>query len=259
MQTAVILLLLLACAGLFTLIEHGRNPARADWWINLQAWLLGTLVAINIQPLFEISGLPSLLQGPTLPFWIAFPIFVLVGDLAEYLFHRAQHRIPFLWAMHSLHHSDPEMSALTTQRHFWGDQLIKTVTVWSLAAMVTHPTPAMVWGNILLSLWNFGIHSRLRIDLGRWSWMVNAPAYHRRHHSRLPEHFDSNFAALFPIFDVIFGSYHRPEGFPPTGLDRAPRNLRDLLIWPLIWDKAETKEPAREAPALAEAPTLTEA
>ena len=43
----------------------------------------------------------------------------------------ASHRIPALWAMHSLHHSDPEMTALTTNRHFWGDQLIKALTIWS--------------------------------------------------------------------------------------------------------------------------------
>jgi sterol desaturase/sphingolipid hydroxylase (fatty acid hydroxylase superfamily) len=243
MQLIVANLIMLSVALALTLVEHGRGPARTDWRINLQAWLVGALVAINLQPLFQISGLPSLLNGAALPFWIGFPVFLVISDLGEYLYHRAQHRVPFLWAMHSLHHSDPEMSALTTQRHFWGDQLIKTLTIWTIAALIITPTPAMAWAYALVSLWNFFTHSRLRVDLGRWSWAINTPAYHRRHHSRLPEHFDSNFAALFPVFDVICRSYHQPDGFPPTGLDHAPQNLREVLAWPLHWNRPKQAAP----------------
>jgi len=32
---------------------------------------------------------------------------------------------------------------------------------------------------------------------------------------------------------VIAGSYHRPDGFPPTGLDERPSKIGDVLIWPL--------------------------
>jgi sterol desaturase/sphingolipid hydroxylase (fatty acid hydroxylase superfamily) len=222
-----------ALVAALTLIEQWRNPARSDWWINLQAWVISLLVGLTILPLFRPGGLPSLLDGAALPFWIGFPIFFVASDLGEYLFHRAQHRIPFMWAMHSLHHSDPEMSALTTQRHFWADQLLKGLTIWAAAGMVVAPTPAILAAAVLVNMWHFVVHSRLRIDLGRWSWLVNAPAYHRRHHSVLPEHHDSNFAAFFPVFDVICGSYYRPAGFPPTGLDRAPRRLHELIAWPL--------------------------
>jgi sterol desaturase/sphingolipid hydroxylase (fatty acid hydroxylase superfamily) len=36
----------------------------------------------------------------------------------------------------------------------------------------------------------------------------------------LPEHQDKNFADALPIFDIIFGTYHRPalDEFPHTGL-----------------------------------------
>lgn len=222
---------MLVALGL-TAIEHLRRPAQTDWLLNLQAWATRLLVTVIVLPVFRIAGLPSLLDGAALPFWLGFPVFLVVMDLAEYLFHRAQHRVPLLWAMHSLHHSDPEMSALTTERHFWADQLFKSVTVWAAALLVIAPTAEMVGLFAVISLWNFVSHSRLRLDLGRWSWLLNTPAYHRRHHSRLPEHFDSNFAALFPLFDVIAGSYHRPDGFPPTGLSRAPQNWREMATWP---------------------------
>ena len=112
-----------------TLLEIRRGAPRGDWVINLQAWALYVLVAVSMLPLFQWWRGASLLDGSTLPFWAAFPIFLLVTDLGEYLFHRAQHKVPLLWSMHSLHHSDPEVSALTTNRHFWADQLIKSVTI----------------------------------------------------------------------------------------------------------------------------------
>src|SRR6185437_7825233 len=47
---------------------------------------------------------------------VAIPCYALTMDAGEYLFHRAQHRIPFLWAMHSLHHSDPAVNISTAPR-----------------------------------------------------------------------------------------------------------------------------------------------
>ncbi|HEY1217243.1 MAG TPA: sterol desaturase family protein, partial [Bryobacteraceae bacterium] len=52
----------------------------------------------------------------------AFLLYTLTVDFHEYLFHRAQHRLPVLWAMHSLHHSDTALNASTTTRHYWAEQ-----------------------------------------------------------------------------------------------------------------------------------------
>lgn len=219
------------------LAERWAGAPPADGWRNVQAWALQSGVAVGgLQVIHSWTG-PALIDARRLPFWAGLLIFFVVKDLGEYLFHRAQHRIPVLWAMHSLHHCDPEVTVLTTQRHFWGDQLVKQVTIWSAALMVISPTDAILGSYGIISLWNLFAHCDVRADLGRWSWVVNCPAFHRRHHSCLPEHFNSNFAAILPIFDVIFGTYRRPEGFPPTGLPRAPANFAELVIWPLIWNR----------------------
>ncbi len=234
-----------------TAIEFLFRRARTDWLINVQAWFLILFASVTMGSMFTISFLPTLLDGAQLPFWLGFVIFLFVSDLGEYLFHRAQHRIPLLWAMHSLHHSDPEMSALTTQRHFWADPLLKAITIYPVTLMIIKPTPAIIGVILTVALWNFLTHSRLRVDLGRWSWLINTPAYHRRHHSSLPEHYDSNFAALFPIFDVIAGSYRRPDGFPPTGLDHRPTNLQHLATWPLHFANASAEQAAEPTPQTA--------
>ena len=227
--------------GVLVLLELRRAEA-GDWWINLQSWAISTGVALALLPLIPAWRAHGLIDAGAMPLWAGLAVFVVARDLAEYVYHRLQHRIPALWAMHSLHHSDPAMSALTTNRHFWGDQLIKQVTVWSLAAMLVTPTPMIIVGYSLISLWNYYVHSALPGDFGRLSWLVNSPDYHRRHHSSNPEHFDSNFAALFPIFDVIARSYHRPTGRPQTGFDVRPRGMADLVLWPLRQTQPATTE-----------------
>ncbi|MDE2405048.1 MAG: sterol desaturase family protein [Sphingomonadales bacterium] len=231
-------------AGAIFAAEWLQGSRGTDWWRNLQAWFLCRLAAITALPLFPLwaSEKWSLIDGSALPFWIAFPILVVARDLGEYLFHRAQHSVPFLWAMHSLHHSDPDMMVLTTQRHFWGDQFLKELTIWPAALLVISPTPALLFAWSLLTMWNFALHSSIPLDFGRFSWVLNSPEYHRRHHSIDPAHYNSNFAALLPIWDVVFGGYHRAEGHPRTGMPRKPESLWELAVWPLIWDRAPTGE-----------------
>src|SRR5437763_996500 len=66
----------------------------------------------------------------------------------------------------------------------------------------------------------FSNHSSMRYELERFSFLIVSTQTHRIHHSRLPEHFDKNFAAWFPIWDIIFGTYYAPKKgeFPPTGV-----------------------------------------
>lgn len=223
--------------GLF-IGEWLSGQRRTDWWRNFQIWFLARIPAISMLPLLPNWGHWSMLRGADMPLWLGAPLFVLVSDCGEYLFHRAQHYVPFMWAMHSLHHSDPDMAAHTATRHFWGDAFLKQLTIWPATLFIIAPTPQMLMIMGWVGMWNIPVHSGLRLNLGRMSWLISSPAYHRRHHSSLPEHYNSNFAAIFPIFDVIFGSYHPPEGWPATGMPRRPQTLGELIIWPLIWNRA---------------------
>jgi sterol desaturase/sphingolipid hydroxylase (fatty acid hydroxylase superfamily) len=111
------------------------------------------------------------------------------------------------------------------------------VTVWlAVGLLFRAPAPiGLIYG--LLTLYNFVIHSNTRLDFGRWSWLLNAPAYHRLHHSASAEHFDVNFAALLPIFDVVTGAYRpaRTGERPATGLDTGerPTTAAEVALWPV--------------------------
>jgi sterol desaturase/sphingolipid hydroxylase (fatty acid hydroxylase superfamily) len=162
--------------------------------------------------------------------------FTVVMDFSEYVFHRLQHRVPTLWAMHSFHHSDEAMNVSTTTRHFWAEQAIKAVTIYLLVGLLFQASPPVISAYGMISLCNFFFHMNVPVGFGRGWLLLNSPQYHRVHHSSLSEHQDRNFAALFPIFDAIFQTAHRPQPkeFPPTSLHDhdMPRSIIEAIIWP---------------------------
>ena len=167
---------------------------------------------------------------------VAIPCYALAMDGGEYLFHRAQHRIPLLWAMHSLHHSDPAVNVSTAPRHFWGEMLLKSVTIYVLIGLVFKTNAVVVAAYTFFGLYNYVLHMNLRLGFGRWQPLLNSPQFHRLHHSALPEHHNCNFNQFFPVFDVIFRTYRRPrhDEYPPTGLvdGDVPLKLSNMLLWP---------------------------
>jgi sterol desaturase/sphingolipid hydroxylase (fatty acid hydroxylase superfamily) len=167
---------------------------------------------------------------------MASTIQALLRPCREYLFHRAQHRIPALWAMHSLHHSDPDMNISTTARHFWAEHALKSLTVYLAVGLIFKANPTILGGYGLIGFYNYFAHMKVRVGFGRFSMLLNAPLYHRIHHSMNPADENLNFAALFPIFDVIWGSYRAPARHecPATGLAsrETPASLLEAVFWP---------------------------
>jgi len=89
---------------------------------------------------------------------------------------------------------------------------------------------------------SYFIHLNSRISLGPLTPIIAGPQTHRIHHSKLPEHIDKNFAAIFPLWDVIFGTYYHPKRgeCPPCGLasGETVHSFRYALLMPFItWVK----------------------
>jgi sterol desaturase/sphingolipid hydroxylase (fatty acid hydroxylase superfamily) len=164
-------------------------------------------------------------------------VYLVAMDGMEYLFHRAQHKIPLLWSMHALHHSDAYFSVSTTIRHFWMDRLLKMLTIYLIAGCIFKVSPIILTIYGIFNYYNYVLHLDVGLAFGRWSWLLNAPRYHRLHHSRVPGDENCNFAALLPIFDVLTGAYRkpRPGEHPPTGLadEPGPASVMEALVWPL--------------------------
>jgi sterol desaturase/sphingolipid hydroxylase (fatty acid hydroxylase superfamily) len=171
--------------------------------------------------------------------WFPFSVVVtiLAMDLYSYLLHRAQHKIPALWAMHSLHHSAEALSIVTGARHFWFEDVI-TTGIFPVMGIIFYIPPEILTTVSLIYLVPDGLltHLNVRMSLGRFALVVNNPQYHRIHHSLEPQHFNKNFCKMLPLFDVIFGTAWCPgkDEFPRTGLaDEKATGFLDGLIWPV--------------------------
>ena len=216
--------------------QHGEwiNNAAAVLLLSLSQVLIGVVWATSETRL--VNGLGGgLVDLRALPWFVGAAVYVVAMDLGEYAFHRAQHAFPWLWALHSLHHSDRGLNVTSTSRHFWLDPALKSVSIWLAVALMFKVSPSALTCYFVVSFYNLFSHANLRLGFGGLSWLWNSPQYHRLHHSTDETHYNANFAALLPIFDVLAGAYHRPRGgeFPPTGLEDRAAGPLEVMVWPI--------------------------
>jgi sterol desaturase/sphingolipid hydroxylase (fatty acid hydroxylase superfamily) len=216
---------------------------KLNWKITFSNLLLAPAFAAFIVLLtitfVSVAGLPRL-SASTSEISIGIPLVDIflqgtvifltacfLGDFSYYWWHRAQHKMPFLWELHKLHHSDENLNTTTIYRsHFLepaGQSLVKGLTIGLIFDTTEIPQTvlAIVAGGLLPVVWDYFIHANVRIDaLNRLLPFFSVPQYHWIHHSKLPEHQDKNFAIWLPMYDIAFGSYYRPriDEYPQTGL-----------------------------------------
>jgi sterol desaturase/sphingolipid hydroxylase (fatty acid hydroxylase superfamily) len=157
------------------------------------------------------------------PGWLIIPLTVVAMDAANWLAHYADHRLGFLWRFHALHHSQEELSVLTS---FRAHPLMHT-TGFILAAVpvvVLMPTraiaPVVITVYVCLGTLQ---HANLRWTFGPLGRVIVSPAYHRFHHAPDVQH--HNLGVVLTIWDVLAGRARFParsDATGRTGLDGRP-------------------------------------
>ena len=174
---------------------------------------------------------------------------VLWMDLVSYAIHVVFHRIPVLWRVHRLHHSDPDVDFTTARRHHPFEPLLGSLlTALAVLAAGAPPLSLLLWWtmNGVFALFQHG-NLALPGGLDRvLRWVVVTPAMHRVHHSALQPETDSNYGQVFPWWDRLFRTYcARPKGGyagMTLGLEsfRAPKEqyFHRLLLQPFLTTEA---------------------
>jgi len=168
------------------------------------------------------------------PFWLQCIEILLLSDFVDYWTHRGLHRGP-LWRIHAIHHSPEEMNWISSSRvHPLNDLITRScqllpILLFGFAAL------AIVSVVPLVSFYVMFLHANLKWSFGPFRWILVSPAYHRWHHASDEEGIDKNFAGIFPIWDVLFGTAHFPRHLPQNyGLrgDQIPESLAAHLLFP---------------------------
>lgn len=244
---SVVVLLLTVLGG--TLLEHAwpaerHQPAR-NTVLNVAYGILSGYLRLGMAPAIGIAV--TLLIDRLGGGWIRLPadgwpllgsvlVYLLFIDFLEFAFHRAQHAVPFLWAMHSFHHSDPAMNVSTAARNYWMELPIKALFVYPIAAIVFSVPSSVLAIYAGTTIWHSVNHLNVRWRLPIPWFILNNPQFHRVHHSLRPEHHGKNFSPYFPIWDVLGGTACAPEPgeHPATGLAEEPEPVAflDAVVWP---------------------------
>lgn len=164
---------------------------------------------------------------------------LLFADLITYWVHRASHR-GWLWRIHALHHSTESLDWLSAARvHPLNEALNRVVLAVPLLALGFEPGHFAALAPVL-GLHGLFLHASVGWDFGPLRLVIASPCFHRWHHARDVQ--GVNFAGLFPVWDLIFGTLHLPRHQQPTrfGIDGPPPppGLFAQLAWPFRWPHA---------------------
>lgn len=194
-------------AGLFSslayVVSHQVEAGLNEWLADFKGRGAG-----------EIGGLAATL------------FLALMADFGLFFSHYLQHKIPWLWEFHKVHHSAEVMTPITVFRMHPVDDLLAfgmggllsgAALGWIHFLMGDQAVLYNVGGtNIILILFYLAGYN-LRHSHVWWSWgpvlsrIFISPAQHQIHHSDAPQHFDKNMGFTFSIWDGLFGTLYVPK------------------------------------------------
>lgn len=202
------------------------------------------MIAAMLLPIYLLMGRSlewqNILMGygwaAQLPLWLQGLIMIVVGDAIGYWTHRLQHAEP-LWDFHAVHHSPESMDWLTAVRlHPVNDIISRVCQASPLLILGFSPLAVDLYAAFLSSYVAF-IHANVRWNYGPFRYVLASPVFHRWHHTKDEEGLGKNFAGLFPIFDVVFGTFYMPQDEQPKNFgiygDPLPENFWAHLLYPL--------------------------
>ncbi len=205
--------------------------------------VIHTLLAIVIVKLSDWC----LASGFGLVYWLKANVLmtVIIGvlalDFSSWLVHWVMHKNKFLWRFHLIHHSDNNVDVTTGLRHHPGDSLLRGIFFLLLIFISGAPMYSVMIYQTLLVFSTAFTHAN--ISLPRWvdkalSYILVSPNMHKVHHHWKQPFTDSNYGAVFSIWDRLFYTFKKLQPREiHYGLDRFYPNendedLDDLLAYP---------------------------
>ncbi len=196
-------------------------------------FVLHVTVVVALMTLFSVAFAFLLehravwLAGPwttRLPTALVVSLTFVLMDGANWVAHWADHRVAALWRLHALHHSQEELSVLTSFRahplsHLPGF-LLASVPAFALTGH-RGVAPQLVIAYVCLGTIP---HANVRWAYGPLGWLLVSPSYHRLHHAA-DGPAGMNLGVVLTGWDVLAGRARFPDRgrpVPPTGLAGRP-------------------------------------
>ncbi|MBW2242877.1 MAG: sterol desaturase family protein [Deltaproteobacteria bacterium] len=144
--------------------------------------------------------------------WVQLPLLLFIADGLDYGRHRLQHTVSWLWPMHVLHHDVDRMNVLKSGRGHFLDMLFRSLAVYAPLALMGVPASLMLVYAAAISVFGPVAHANVSLPVPSFMHRVfMTPQFHRIHHARPLALSCSNYCNIFPIWDLMFGTFTSPE------------------------------------------------
>jgi sterol desaturase/sphingolipid hydroxylase (fatty acid hydroxylase superfamily) len=175
-----------------------------------------------------------------------------------WLVHFVEHKSFTLWRFHVVHHADNNVDATTGLRHHPIESVLRGIFFFMALSLSGAPMYAVMIYQTFLVFFTAFTHANIslpkKLDQAL-SYLFISPNMHKVHHHWQQPYTDSNYGAVFSIWDRLFGTYRQLEPSAIRyGLDRYYPNEEDENFWMLLKKpfqiretadvRSETKEPA---------------
>ena len=189
---------------------------------QVQVWVGGVLVAHGYIPPMLETLVPGLLGHPV----VTFCLYALILDFADYWRHRLSHSFRGWYALHALHHAQRQMSFWSDDRNHLLDDLIAGLWFGAVGLLIGIPPLQFPLLVLLMRFVESLSHANIRLSFGWASRLIVSPCFHRVHHGfRAAGRVSCNYGAVFPVWDMIFGTADFTVAYPPTGDRNAPEAM----------------------------------
>lgn len=257
LRTAAFLLAVIVAFVAQRLVPYAGT--RGSVRTNVGLWLVGAIVVglacgtygFTAARWAEARGF-GLLHAAHAPVWLAILVTVAALDLLSYLWHRANHVVPFLWRFHHVHHSDLRFTASTALRFHPGELLLSVPLRLAVIVLLGAPVVGVLVFESVFALANLLEHGDITLPRDverRLEGVLVTPALHRFHHSRAGLERDHNFATIFSFWDRLLGTYRRTSSAEriEVGVSDVPRDLGlgDVLLLP-AFSSSPAPAPSRD-------------
>lgn len=205
----------------------------------------------SIEPMWDavasqlrLAGLPTwqldaLWPGVTDIAWVSLLLYLVAFDFVGYWLHRWQHGWHWWWALHSLHHSQRQMTMWSDNRNHLLDDLLRDTILVAVAQLIGVAPGQFIAIVAITQLSESFQHANVRLWFGHWGerlWV--SPRFHRLHHSigighetLKPVAADAgggpthrvvlgghNFGVLLPWWDMLMRTANFEQRYDPTGI-----------------------------------------
>lgn len=135
-------------------------------------------------------------------------------EFLYYWYHRAAHRVRWLWATHAVHHSTRRFNLTAALRLGWTGAITGHFLFFAPLVLVGFSPRAVLTMAAVDLAWQFFVHTELVPRLGPLEAVLNTPRHHAVHHASNPACIDRNFGGMLIVFDRMFGTFAAPPEEP---------------------------------------------